>query len=79
MDIFSKIASAQAQCPAGKIVVYDLQGRVMYVTEDKRLYWEQNGYSVAFAASAPIAPVAPSASAVEISTTAPKIGRAKRK
>jgi hypothetical protein len=78
MDIFSKIASAQAQCPAGKIVVYDLQGRVMYVTEDKRLYWEQNGYSVAFAAPAPVAPVAPSP-AVEISTTAPKVGRAKRK
>jgi len=79
MDIFQKIENAQKQCPAGKIVVYDLQGRVMYVTEDKRLYWEQNGYSVAFAAPSPVAPVAPSAPAVEISTTAPKVGRAKRR
>jgi hypothetical protein len=78
MDIFTKIASAQAQCPAGKIVVYDLQGRVMYVAEDKRLYWEQNGYSVAFTAPAPV-PAPVSAPAVEISTTAPKVGRAKRK
>lgn len=47
MNIFTKIASAQAQCPSGKIVIYDLEGRIAYIKPSDFPQWEARGYTKA--------------------------------
>lgn len=80
MDIFVKIELAQKQCPDGKAVMYDGDGRIAYVTPKDFHDYEMRGYT-------PSPKFAPSVTwnstenkPVEITETAPKvIGRPKRK
>lgn len=60
MNIFTKIASAQAQCPDGKIVIYDLEGRIAYIKPSDFHEWEARGYTKAPESIAPAPVDAPS-------------------
>lgn len=59
MNIFTKIARAQAQCPSGKVVIYDLEGRIAYIKPSDFAQWEARGYTKAPDAVAPAPSIAP--------------------
>ena len=79
MDIFVKIERAQAQCPDGKAVMYDGDGRIAYVTPKDFHDYEMRGYTAAHKFAPSVTPKA-DPKPVEITETAPKVfGRPKRK
>lgn len=47
MNIFTKIANAQKQCPSDKVVIYDLEGRIAYIKPADFHQWEARGYTKA--------------------------------
>ena len=59
MNIFTKIANAQKQCPSDKVVIYDLEGRIAYIKPSDFHEWEARGYTKAPDAVKPAPSIAP--------------------
>ena len=57
MKLLEKLASAKKQCPQGRKVYYDQDGRIAYVLPKDEAHYQSIGYTQAPSDAPPITPI----------------------